>query len=73
MLFEQKNNPHILAKQNFICRAPCRGTGMLTILLEVKNKKLEMECACQQNATDGHPTVGHALDCSWKKSDGTTG
>ena len=61
----QMNSANRLAKQNIQCGAP-RANWDAAYLARGKEKKMDVDWACQQNATDIHSKSSHALDPSRK-------
>ena len=64
-----KNSAHILAKQNIQCGAP-RTKWDAVHLASCKEKKIEVDWAYQQNATDIHSKSSHALGTAGNRRKG---
>ena len=67
----QKNSAHLLAKQDNQCGAP-RPNWDAAHLVRSKEKKMEVDWARKQNATDIYSKNSHALDPRRKQEEGTT-
>ena len=65
-----KDSAHLLAKQDNQCRAP-RPNWDAAHLVRSKEKKMEVDWPCKQNATDIYSKSSHALDPR-RKQEGTT-